>query len=72
MDFSWCSQWDGKKYDIVFYGVSGFTRIATERSSPPQSRRHAGAYHPGPLPRPPGPAASRTPTQFGTAPPARA
>lgn len=25
MDFSWCSQWDGKKYDIVFYGVSGYT-----------------------------------------------
>merc|ERR1719203_2737670 len=25
LDFSWCSQWDGKKYDIVFYGVSGYT-----------------------------------------------
>mmetsp|Transcript_50662 Transcript_50662/g.147393 ORF Transcript_50662/g.147393 Transcript_50662/m.147393 type:complete len:518 (+) Transcript_50662:68-1621(+) len=25
MDFSWCSQWDGKKYDIVFYGMSGYT-----------------------------------------------
>eukprot|EP00413_Alexandrium_margalefii_P049648 CAMPEP_0204606838 /NCGR_PEP_ID=MMETSP0661-20131031/59331_1 /ASSEMBLY_ACC=CAM_ASM_000606 /TAXON_ID=109239 /ORGANISM="Alexandrium margalefi, Strain AMGDE01CS-322" /LENGTH=517 /DNA_ID=CAMNT_0051618197 /DNA_START=90 /DNA_END=1643 /DNA_ORIENTATION=- len=25
MDFSWCSQWDGKKYDIVFYGMSGYS-----------------------------------------------
>merc|ERR1719210_2309872 len=25
LDFSWCSQWDGKKYDIVFYGMSGYT-----------------------------------------------
>merc|ERR1712217_552778 len=25
MDFSWCSQWDGKKYDVVFYGVSGYS-----------------------------------------------
>jgi len=25
MDFSWCSQWDGKKYDVVFYGMSGYT-----------------------------------------------
>lgn len=25
MDFSWCSQWDGKKYDILFYGMSGYT-----------------------------------------------
>merc|ERR1719464_2545125 len=25
MNFEWCSQWDGKKYDIVFYGVSGYT-----------------------------------------------
>merc|ERR1719454_2455674 len=25
MDFSWCSQWNGKKYDIVFYGVSGYS-----------------------------------------------
>merc|ERR1719203_1692945 len=24
-NFSWCSQWDGNKYDIVFYGVSGYT-----------------------------------------------
>eukprot|EP00406_Dinophysis_acuminata_P072626 CAMPEP_0179246716 /NCGR_PEP_ID=MMETSP0797-20121207/19236_1 /TAXON_ID=47934 /ORGANISM="Dinophysis acuminata, Strain DAEP01" /LENGTH=269 /DNA_ID=CAMNT_0020954311 /DNA_START=66 /DNA_END=871 /DNA_ORIENTATION=+ len=24
-NFEWCSQWDGKKYDIVFYGVSGYT-----------------------------------------------
>merc|ERR1719159_370878 len=25
MNFKWCSNWDGKKYDIVFYGVSGYT-----------------------------------------------
>jgi len=25
LDFSWCSNWDGMKYDIVFYGVSGYT-----------------------------------------------
>jgi len=25
MDFSWCSQHDGKKYDIVFYGMSGYS-----------------------------------------------
>jgi len=25
MDFSWCSNWGGKKYDIIFYGVSGYT-----------------------------------------------
>jgi len=25
VDFSWCSHWDGKKYDIVFYGVSGYS-----------------------------------------------
>merc|ERR1719409_1316129 len=25
MDFSWCSQWDGKKYDVVFYGASGYS-----------------------------------------------
>merc|ERR1719433_1727882 len=25
MDFSWCTQWDGKKYDIVFYGMSGYS-----------------------------------------------
>lgn len=25
MDFSWCSQWNGKKYDVVFYGVSGYS-----------------------------------------------
>eukprot|EP00413_Alexandrium_margalefii_P050175 CAMPEP_0204606750 /NCGR_PEP_ID=MMETSP0661-20131031/59262_1 /ASSEMBLY_ACC=CAM_ASM_000606 /TAXON_ID=109239 /ORGANISM="Alexandrium margalefi, Strain AMGDE01CS-322" /LENGTH=519 /DNA_ID=CAMNT_0051618103 /DNA_START=81 /DNA_END=1640 /DNA_ORIENTATION=+ len=25
MDFSWCSQWDGKKYDVVFYGMSGYS-----------------------------------------------
>jgi len=24
-NFEWCSSWDGKKYDIVFYGVSGYT-----------------------------------------------
>lgn len=24
-NFEWCSNWDGKKYDIVFYGVSGYT-----------------------------------------------
>merc|ERR1719203_859826 len=24
-NFDWCSNWDGKKYDIVFYGVSGYT-----------------------------------------------
>jgi len=23
--FEWCSSWDGNKYDIVFYGVSGYT-----------------------------------------------
>merc|ERR1719445_782169 len=23
--FEWCGNWDGKKYDIVFYGVSGYT-----------------------------------------------
>lgn len=41
MDFSWLSTWDGKKYDIVFYGVSGYTgylmmeylrRVALKRS----------------------------------------
>jgi len=25
MDFSWCSNWDGKRYDIVIYGCSGYT-----------------------------------------------
>eukprot|EP00933_Yihiella_yeosuensis_P015237 TRINITY_DN13361_c3_g1_i1.p1 TRINITY_DN13361_c3_g1~~TRINITY_DN13361_c3_g1_i1.p1 ORF type:complete len:572 (+),score=132.44 TRINITY_DN13361_c3_g1_i1:175-1890(+) len=25
MDFSWCSQWDGKKFDVVFYGASGYS-----------------------------------------------
>jgi len=24
-DVSWCSNWDYKKYDLVFYGVSGYT-----------------------------------------------
>eukprot|EP00440_Ansanella_granifera_P052683 gb/GFBE01057123.1/.p1 GENE.gb/GFBE01057123.1/~~gb/GFBE01057123.1/.p1 ORF type:complete len:553 (+),score=138.85 gb/GFBE01057123.1/:1-1659(+) len=24
MDFSWASQWNGKKFDIVFYGASGY------------------------------------------------
>jgi len=24
-DTSWCSNWDYKKYDIIFYGVSGYT-----------------------------------------------
>merc|ERR1719230_297693 len=24
-NFDWCSNWDGNKYDIVFYGVSGYT-----------------------------------------------
>lgn len=24
MDFSWTSQWDGKKYDLVIYGASGY------------------------------------------------
>merc|ERR1719321_1868206 len=24
-DTSWCSNWDYKKYDVVFYGVSGYT-----------------------------------------------
>jgi len=23
--FDWCSNWDGNKYDLVFYGVSGYT-----------------------------------------------
>ena len=23
--YDWCSSWDGNKYDIVFYGVSGYT-----------------------------------------------
>jgi len=25
LDFSWCSTWNGMKYDIVIYGVSGYT-----------------------------------------------
>jgi short subunit dehydrogenase-like uncharacterized protein len=25
LDFSWASQWDGIRYDLVFYGVSGYT-----------------------------------------------
>merc|ERR1719188_1932964 len=25
MDFSWCTQWDGKQYDIIFYGMSGYS-----------------------------------------------
>lgn len=25
LDFSWISNWDGVRYDIVFYGVSGYT-----------------------------------------------
>lgn len=29
LDFSWCSNWDGTKYDIVFYGVSGYTGYLT-------------------------------------------
>ncbi|CAJ1432328.1 unnamed protein product [Effrenium voratum] len=24
MDFSWASQWDGKKFDVIFYGASGY------------------------------------------------
>jgi len=29
LDFSWNSNWDGKKYDIVLYGVSGYTGYLT-------------------------------------------
>jgi short subunit dehydrogenase-like uncharacterized protein len=29
LDFSWCSNWDGAKYDIVIYGVSGYTGYLT-------------------------------------------
>mmetsp|Transcript_69182 Transcript_69182/g.130396 ORF Transcript_69182/g.130396 Transcript_69182/m.130396 type:complete len:549 (-) Transcript_69182:109-1755(-) len=29
MDFSWCSKWDGKRYDLVLYGVSGYTGYLT-------------------------------------------
>mmetsp|Transcript_67512 Transcript_67512/g.170343 ORF Transcript_67512/g.170343 Transcript_67512/m.170343 type:complete len:532 (+) Transcript_67512:165-1760(+) len=29
LDFSWCSNWDGKKYDLIFYGVSGYTGYLT-------------------------------------------
>lgn len=29
LDFSWCSQWDGTRYDIVFYGMSGYTGYLT-------------------------------------------
>lgn len=25
MNFGWCSSWDGVRYDIVFFGVSGYT-----------------------------------------------
>ena len=29
----WCSTWDGNKYDLVFYGVSGYTGyLMMERS----------------------------------------
>ena len=24
-NYDWCSSWDGTKYDLVFYGVSGYT-----------------------------------------------
>ncbi|CAL1127627.1 unnamed protein product [Cladocopium goreaui] len=24
-NYDWCSSWDGKQYDLVFYGVSGYT-----------------------------------------------
>lgn len=29
LDFGWISNWDGKKYDIVLYGVSGYTGYLT-------------------------------------------
>jgi len=25
LNFTWCSNWEGKKYDLIFYGVSGYT-----------------------------------------------
>jgi short subunit dehydrogenase-like uncharacterized protein len=29
LDFSWCSNWDGKRYDLVVYGCSGYTGYLT-------------------------------------------
>lgn len=29
LDFSWCSNWDGKRYDLVIYGCSGYTGYLT-------------------------------------------
>ncbi|CAE8699415.1 unnamed protein product, partial [Polarella glacialis] len=49
--FNWCSSWDGNKYDIVFYGVSGYTgylmmeylkRVALKRNPEPFTFAFAG------------------------------
>lgn len=49
--FDWCNTWDGNKYDIVFYGVSGYTgylmmeylkRVALKRNPEPFTFAFAG------------------------------
>lgn len=49
--FDWCSNWDGQTYDIVFYGVSGYTgylmmeylkRISIRRNPEPFTFAFAG------------------------------
>lgn len=49
--FEWCSNWDGKRYDIVFYGVSGYTgylmmqyllRVALKKNPEPFTFAFAG------------------------------
>mmetsp|Transcript_98163 Transcript_98163/g.174754 ORF Transcript_98163/g.174754 Transcript_98163/m.174754 type:complete len:534 (-) Transcript_98163:116-1717(-) len=50
-NFDWCSSWDGNKYDIVFYGVSGYTgylmmeylkRVSLKRNPEPFTFAFAG------------------------------
>eukprot|EP00931_Biecheleriopsis_adriatica_P077687 TRINITY_DN5119_c0_g1_i3.p1 TRINITY_DN5119_c0_g1~~TRINITY_DN5119_c0_g1_i3.p1 ORF type:complete len:533 (+),score=130.03 TRINITY_DN5119_c0_g1_i3:75-1673(+) len=50
-NYDWCSSWDGNKYDIVFYGVSGYTgylmmeylkRVSLKRNPEPFTFAFAG------------------------------
>mmetsp|Transcript_263 Transcript_263/g.473 ORF Transcript_263/g.473 Transcript_263/m.473 type:complete len:486 (+) Transcript_263:36-1493(+) len=43
LDFSWCSQWDGKQYDIVFYGMSGYSGYLTMEYLKKNALKNAGA-----------------------------
>lgn len=50
-NYDWCSTWDGNKYDLVFYGVSGYTgylmmeylkRVSLKRNPEPFTFAFAG------------------------------